>query len=148
MKHLEKGSIKTALLVGLSVMLVTVVGCAAAQKVADSLIGMGDGTGVLGPLLVAGSNLPGWLGWLVGLLGGAAAGYKTYRAKQLGIVNDNYKEAVDALVIGFQRVMEGQLKDKVDPVEIKKILEQAKIELMTNPQFLTDLVALIKGTAK
>lgn len=138
-------SIKVGLLTFLAVTVTFLGGCAFAQKAADTLVGTGDSNGVLGPLLQAAGNLPGWLGWAFGLLGGAAAGYKTHRNKQLGLENDNYKEASEALVVGFQRVMEGKLKEKVSLDEVKSILEQAKVELMTNPQFLTDLVALIKA---
>lgn len=135
-----------ALLVFLAVLVTTLAGC----QLADNLVG-GTGKndsgnlGIIGTLVGAGSAAPGWLGWVVGLLGGAAAGYKTYRNKQLGAQNDNYKEAVEALVVGIEKLKDGVLKDKVNSDDVHAVLNEIKNQVMTNPAFLTDLIALIKS---
>lgn len=132
----------------LLVSFVALTGC----SVFDAITGVNpDGT--TSPSFVDGvvkslSGLPGVIGW-IGTLGTGLFGlYKTRRAHQLGNENANYNEALTAVVTAIDKALVGGTKLTITKEELYAAVDKVKNEVMTNPQFLTDLVALIKSQVR
>lgn len=101
--------------------------------------------GIVGGIATLLGGLPGILGTLGTLLGGGVAAYQTYRKRQLGVANVKYDEAVYTLVAAIDQMFEQGTKLTVTKEEAYAVLEAMKTKLMSDPEFLTNLVATFKA---
>lgn len=121
-------------------------GCAAFDAAAGVRVGPGGATadpggGIIGGIAGVASSLPGWLGLAGTLLGFAGTAYQKSRTKQ-------YAQGLQAVVTGMDRALNSGELAQVSKNDLYAALDQAKKEIMSNPEALTKFVAIIKAGAR
>lgn len=139
------------LVIGTGLALMNLTGCALADRAAGVGSGpadQGGNAGVIGAVGALGQSLPGWLGWAFSLVGAAGTAYKTYRERKLGISNVNYDEALRSIVEAIDQAFKAGTLSAVTKDELYAALAEKKNEIMSDPEFLTKFVALIKSNIR